>query len=60
MITRNGKDLVARFVGRRAVVAVYVGKKLVWQNVRSCFGNGYWKNGKPWKNDEAWKNGNKQ
>lgn len=59
MITRNAKDLVARYMGRRAVTAVYYGKKLVWQNVRSCFGNGYWQDTKPWKNDEAWKNGNK-
>lgn len=59
MIARNAKEIVGRYLGKRAVVAVYYGRKLVWQNVRSCFGSGYWQNDKPWKNDEPWRQDNK-
>lgn len=38
------------------VTAVYAGARLVWQAVRSCFGAGWWNNGKPWDNTEGWKN----
>lgn len=52
----GNKEIAAIQIGKRAAAAVYVGAKLVWQAVRSCFGAGFWRNDKPWRNDEGWKN----
>ena len=35
---------------------IYHGKRLIWQIIRSCFGNGYWDNNKPWVNTDVWRN----
>lgn len=56
MIYKNGRELSARYVGRNVVLAVYLGAKLVWEAVASCFGSGYWSNDKPWSNTDAWRN----
>lgn len=55
MIQINGKDVSQIRVGNKIVTAVYIGAKLVWQSIRSCFGSGFWINSSPWKNDEGWK-----
>lgn len=55
MIIRNGKPLAARYYGRRAVLFVYKGIKLIWQSIRSCFGSGKWIGNKPWIGKEKWK-----
>lgn len=57
MIYKDGKELAARYVGRRAVSAVYYGARLVWEAISSCFGAGYWDNDRPWSDDDAWNNG---
>ena len=56
MIYKQGKELTARYIGRRAIAAVYHGAKVVWEAVSSCFGSGFWQNDKPWSNDDAWQN----
>ncbi len=56
MIRINGQDLSSVRFGSHVVSAIYVGTKLVWQAIRSCFGSGYWINTSPWKNDEGWAN----
>lgn len=56
MIQINGKDVSQIRVGNKIITAVYIGTKLVWQSIRSCFGPGFWINSSPWKNDEGWKN----
>ena len=38
------------------VSAVYLGLKLIWQYVKSCFGRGYWINEKMWSNSDGWVN----
>lgn len=43
-------------VGRKAIVLVYRGKRLIWEGIRSCFGRGLWMNEKPWLNSDGWKN----
>lgn len=55
MIIYNGKELAARYVGKKAVTAVYYGARLVWEAISSCFGAGMWSNEKPWKNEDGWK-----
>ena len=56
MININGKELSARYYGRKVITAVYKGTILVWQAVRSCFGAGFWVNEKPWINEEGYRN----
>lgn len=56
MIHKDGNELSARFWGKRIVVSVYQGLKVIWLNIKSCFGNGYWENEQPWINNEGWKN----
>ena len=56
MIQINGKDVSQIRVGNKIITAVYIGTKLVWQSIRSCFGSGFCINSSPWKNDEGWKN----
>lgn len=56
MIGKNGKDVEAIGFGALAIAYVSYGATIVWQAIRSCFGSGYWINGKPWINEEPWKN----
>lgn len=56
MIIRNGKEIIELRHGNTQIVEMYRGKYLIYQVIRSCFGNGYWINSKPWLNGDAWKN----
>lgn len=56
MIQFGGKELAARYHGKKVVSAVYRGTMLVWQAVSSCFGAGVWVGRFPWKNGDVWKN----
>lgn len=48
--------MTARYVGERAVAAVYYGTALVWEAISGCFGSGYWINSRPWSDTDAWRN----
>lgn len=50
------KELSAVYYGKKAIVAIYKGARLVWEAIRSCFGKGYYINEHPWDNEDAWKN----
>ena len=52
----KGKNIIAFVVQEKQIAYFYIGDKLIWQSVRSCFGSGYWIDDAPWKNDEGWKN----
>lgn len=56
MIYKDGKQVSGIYFSGKVITAVYFGAKLVWETVKSCFGNGYWINGKPWRNNDAWRN----
>jgi len=56
-ISVGNKNVTGISVGAIAIAYVYRGAVLVWQAIRSCFGNGYWINDKGWINDNAWRNG---
>lgn len=56
MIYKNGKEISQLVINGKILSAVYVGTRLVWQAIRSCFGSGGWINDKPWLNDEGWRN----
>lgn len=56
MIKTNKKEIISLYKKGKPVQAIYKGLHLVWQAIRSCFGNGTWINDKPWLNDEGWKN----
>lgn len=55
MIRFNDKEISAIAWGTKVIGAVYHGARLVWQNVRSCFGKGYWIGSKPWISNDNWK-----
>lgn len=57
MIYKDGKKLYARYYGRKAILFVYRGAKLIWQSIRSCFGSGGWDNNQGWNNNDGWNNG---
>lgn len=56
MINKNSLSMQARYLGGKAITAVYFGTKLVWEAITSCFGSGRWLNERPWKNTDSWKN----
>ena len=53
------KNWSAIALGKIGISAVYKGTILVWQGVKSCFGQGRWANEKPWSDEEPWKNDTK-
>lgn len=59
MIQINRKEITEIYLGSIPISEVYVGNKLVWMAVRSCFGSGVWIEQKPWLDNEKWKD-NKQ
>lgn len=56
MIVRNGKEIKQLYHGNTQIIEVYRGKYLIYQIIRSCFGNGYWINDAPFLNEDVWKN----
>ena len=51
----NNKEIVGKYIGKRVIIEVYRGLKLIWQAINSCFGAGYWRGDKPWNGNDAWK-----
>lgn len=56
MFIRNGKEIIELYRGKIPILEMYYGKYLVYQAIRSCFGNGYWISDKPWINSDVWRN----
>lgn len=56
MKIRNGLELQAKYYGKKAVVTIYKGSRLIWEAITSCFGAGFWRNNAAWKNTDCWKN----
>jgi hypothetical protein len=56
MIRIQDYNVRAVRLGTQVIKAIYIGAKLVWNTIRSCFGSGYWDNDRPWDNDDAWQN----
>lgn len=56
MITRNSIELSARYYGTKVISAVYLGSRLIWEAVNSCFGSGFWIREKAWSNTDSWRN----
>ncbi len=56
-IVIGGREMELRYLGVKAIEAVYKGAVLIWEAVSSCFGSGMWINTRPWSNDDAWNNG---
>ena len=59
-IRRDGKTHeVSRLTfGGKALNALYMGTRVIWQAIRSCFGSGRWVGSKPWAGNEKWKGSN--
>ncbi len=56
MIYKGSREVSARYIGTRAIAAVYRGARLVWEAISSCFGSGLWNNDRPWSNGDRWVN----
>jgi len=39
-----------------AFTAVYIGARMIWEAVKSCYGKGIWLPEKPWLDNDTWKN----
>lgn len=48
-------NLKAIFFNGKAYRAAYLGAKLLWRKLLSCFSSG-WDNHRGWSNDEGWNN----
>lgn len=55
MIKKGLKDITGVYIGQRAISAVYVGARLVWSAISSCFGSGFWRGDKPWSQTDGWR-----
>lgn len=55
MITKNQIELTARNYGYKAIVTVYLGARLIWEAISSCFGSGCWLGDRVWKGDDVWR-----
>jgi hypothetical protein len=55
MIKKGLKDITGVYIGQRAISAVYVGARLVWSAISSCFGSGFWRGDKPWSRTDGWR-----
>ena len=51
----NGKEISVKYYGKKLIIETRLGLRLIWQAIRSCFGNGFWRGDKPWSGDDAWK-----
>ncbi len=38
-----------------AFTALYIGARLFWQMIRSCYGTGVWLPERPWLDNDKWK-----
>lgn len=56
MIKYDSKDVVSKYRGKKVISAVYLGLRLIWETINSCFGKGCWFNDKPWSNVDGWNN----
>lgn len=54
MITKGNKTIVSRFIGKKQIVAIYKGTRLIWEYLVSCFAKGYWIDDKPWTDNSGW------
>ena len=54
----NDIKLAIAVLKNKAVVSIYLGAKLIWEAINSCFGKGYWINNKPWNNKDKWRDNN--
>lgn len=59
MIRFNDKEISAAYIGSRALTSIYVGVRLVWTIISSCFGSGFWQSDKQWSRTDGWRRINK-
>ena len=55
MIFNNSKQVSDIKHNTKGMTAIYHLSLLVWQNLKSCFGKGYWDSIAPWSDTEGWK-----
>lgn len=53
----GNKNIIDMNYGTVPILALYHNSILLWEQIKSCFGKGFWINDKPWINNDCWKNG---
>lgn len=57
MIIKDNFNISEIYLGTgETISAIYKGDILIWENIRSCYGKGFWDNEKPWSNEDGWQN----
>ena len=56
MIIKGGKEIIEYYYGKIPLTEMYIGKRLIWELIRSCFGSGYWAPDSPWISEDVWRN----
>ena len=56
MIFKDSREVTGIFNDSKSANFFFNGVRLVWQDIRSCYGRGYWINKMPWINSDKWKN----
>lgn len=52
----NSVEISGIYFAKQAMSYAHTASQLVWQAIRSCFGNGRWAKDKCWKSTDGWKN----
>lgn len=55
MIYKDGNSVAIVYKGRKPLAFRYIGTRLFWQSIRSCYGRGVWMQEKPWLDGDTWK-----
>lgn len=56
MLWKGSENVEKYFIGSKAVSSIWLGSKLIWTAISSCFGAGFWNNLLKWDNNDGWKN----
>lgn len=53
---RIGDKIITSLVRHgHEIVEVRHGLQLIWDKIKSCFGNGYWDDNSSWDDNDGWK-----
>lgn len=54
MLTIGNKEVGQLWLGSKAISAVYIGAKLVWEAISNCIAGGWWQHGHGWQYGIGW------
>ena len=54
MLTIGKKEISQILLGNKAISAIYIGAKLVWEAISNCIAGGWWQHGHGWQYGTGW------